>query len=238
MSVKNKKTLLQELRHAFYRTLAIFAVIIAGIGLIVEINIGSSAKSEPQVKSATTAVAVITSEQIAQRNKEELTRQEELKKAFPKIRDQMMADMRKAIKIRRYGNEIMDARKYLPFADAEFTKLYDQENALYQVLLTNNALEQNKQFALRKMDVEREKVAVWTLCKTAVKDSLKAPSTADFPWTMNVSVSPDLEYFTVNSFVDAQNSFGAMIRTTYLCRMKFNGGGLDGWVMDSLSVHQ
>ncbi len=49
-----------------------------------------------------------------------------------------------------------------------------------------------------------------------VKNSLKAPSTAKFP-TINKSSSKAIGncQFQVASYVDAQNGFGAMLRTHY-----------------------
>lgn len=60
-------------------------------------------------------------------------------------------------------------------------------------------------------------------CKNYVRDSLKSPSTARFPWT---SDSQDLgnNTFIVRSYVDAQNSFGAVIRNNYYCKIQYIGG--------------
>ena len=52
---------------------------------------------------------------------------------------------------------------------------------------------------------------------------LKAPSTAKFPRTSDDQVT-DMGggTFEIKSYVDAQNSFGAMIRTRYTCSVKSN----------------
>lgn len=55
-------------------------------------------------------------------------------------------------------------------------------------------------------------------CRIAMTNSLKAPSTAKFPDDSTVKVSPGGGFnFLITSYVDAQNSFGAMIRTEYTC---------------------
>lgn len=47
---------------------------------------------------------------------------------------------------------------------------------------------------------------------------LKAPATADFGEPKVTKISP--QHYRVNSYVDAQNSFGAKIRTYFDCRVR------------------
>lgn len=61
-----------------------------------------------------------------------------------------------------------------------------------------------------------------TLCEIRVKDGLRAPRTAKFPWAKQVSF--DGKTATLVSYVDAQNGFGAMIRTHYICTVDYIGG--------------
>lgn len=56
-------------------------------------------------------------------------------------------------------------------------------------------------------------------CRGMVQDKLKAPSTADFS---NESVSGSGTSWTVSGSVDAQNSFGAKIRSSYTCSITFS----------------
>jgi hypothetical protein len=57
-----------------------------------------------------------------------------------------------------------------------------------------------------------------------VKRNLKAPSTAEFPvWTeSNCRATQIGNTWKVRSFVDAQNGFGAMIRSDYGVEMSYN----------------
>lgn len=58
--------------------------------------------------------------------------------------------------------------------------------------------------------------------ETAVKTLLKAPSSAKFPSeTTNCWLLPD-STVVVKGAVDAQNSFGAMIRNSYYVKFKWN----------------
>jgi len=58
-----------------------------------------------------------------------------------------------------------------------------------------------------------------TCAKYEVKAMLKSPKSAEFPWDMNINMTEDGKY-AVLSYVDSQNSFGAMLRTNFLCTVK------------------
>ncbi len=61
-----------------------------------------------------------------------------------------------------------------------------------------------------------------TLCEMRARETLKAPRSAKFPWVKKASFDGNLAI--LNSYVDAQNSFGAMIRTNYICTLRYKGG--------------
>jgi len=56
---------------------------------------------------------------------------------------------------------------------------------------------------------------VRTLAKEYVKRSLKAPSTAEFPHRQKVRYKKKSRIYNIRGSVDAQNSFGAMLRQDY-----------------------
>ncbi len=56
-------------------------------------------------------------------------------------------------------------------------------------------------------------------CKEFVKRRLKAPSTAEFPWSGQKAAKTAHGTYVVQSYVDAQNGFGAMIRNHYVCEV-------------------
>lgn len=67
-------------------------------------------------------------------------------------------------------------------------------------------------------DAENYTAEVSICAEKQVKNMLKAPSTADFPWSSgNVSYDLDKKTYKVSSYVDAENSFGAKIRSYYNC---------------------
>lgn len=71
--------------------------------------------------------------------------------------------------------------------------------------------------------IEKEKseyIEAITMSQLYVKDHIKAPSTAEFPhecW--NAHLQSDTIWF-VKACVDAQNSYGAMLRNQYKCQLK------------------
>lgn len=71
------------------------------------------------------------------------------------------------------------------------------------------------------------KTEAWYVCKEFITRSLKAPKTAEFPryQASNVSYMGSTEY-NVSMYVDAENSFGALVRSYFICRVKKDG---DQW---------
>lgn len=74
------------------------------------------------------------------------------------------------------------------------------------------------------------KVAAWGYAKEAVTRSLRSPKSADFGWTQKlddcVTDLGDGKYL-VKGWVDAQNAFGATVRTSFVVTVEHGGG--DKW---------
>jgi len=74
-----------------------------------------------------------------------------------------------------------------------------------------------------KADEAARSDAKWA-CKQFVEKTLKAPSTADFQNYNNFSAWGTGDGpFGITGYVDAQNSFGAKIRTTFTCELRKSG---------------
>lgn len=85
---------------------------------------------------------------------------------------------------------------------------------------------------------EDEHDAFW-ISQDFVKRALKAPSTAEFPATMR---NDDIRskylgdcIHEIWAYVDSQNSYGAMIRTTYYAKVQ-NRKGTDNWSLLDLKL--
>lgn len=75
----------------------------------------------------------------------------------------------------------------------------------------------------KKFDAER-------VCKDFVKDQLKAPSTADFS---DVTTTGAVDRYTVVGNVDSENSFSAMIRNTFVCKVRLDAAA-EKWHLVSM----
>jgi hypothetical protein len=73
------------------------------------------------------------------------------------------------------------------------------------------------------------------MCEQFVRSRLKAPRTASFShvWETEIRGSGDGPY-EVAGFVDAQNSFGALLRNPYTCSVEATGG--DKWKLLELDM--
>lgn len=70
-----------------------------------------------------------------------------------------------------------------------------------------------------------------TICYDEVLNQLKAPSTAEL---VSIAASPtEGDTWTVTGSVDAENSFGAMLRSDFACELTQTG---DGWRIESVNV--
>lgn len=71
-----------------------------------------------------------------------------------------------------------------------------------------------------------DRTLYWTIAKDEVKSRLKSPRTAKFPFSSisdGVDITKAGDIVTVKSYVDAQNSFGAEIRSNFTVKIKLNG---------------
>jgi hypothetical protein len=70
------------------------------------------------------------------------------------------------------------------------------------------------------------KSGAWNVCSQFVKDRLNAPATSDFAEYKDegTSVTKQGKTYTVLGYVDAENSFGANVRTTYICTVRYKSG--------------
>jgi hypothetical protein len=69
--------------------------------------------------------------------------------------------------------------------------------------------------------------SVFQACILAVPDYLASPSSASFPLYgdrgTGVFYNADTDKWTATGFVDADNSFGANLRTTWTCSVRHSG---------------
>ncbi len=78
--------------------------------------------------------------------------------------------------------------------------------------------------------------AAWA-CRDFVTNRLRAPATASWPWLDEEKVTRAADgAFTVRSYVDAQNAYGANIRTRYTCVVRPPTSDGQSWSLVSLEL--
>ena len=71
-----------------------------------------------------------------------------------------------------------------------------------------------------------DSIDAYLVCQDFVSEGLKAPSTAEFASMSDSTIrNTSGDNWSVSSYVDAQNSFGAMIRTHFVCDLVYRGDG-------------
>ena len=82
--------------------------------------------------------------------------------------------------------------------------------------------------------------AAFVISKGYVKQSLKSPATADFPLLDSQTRHLGEGRYAASSYVDAQNSFGAKLRTYWSTELRYKGAGLPAdpasWELISLVI--
>lgn len=70
------------------------------------------------------------------------------------------------------------------------------------------------------------------VCHGFIKDRLQAPSTADFEERSAATITVSGQDYTVRGTVDAENGFGANLRSNYTCTVRASG---DRWLLQSIT---
>ena len=75
-------------------------------------------------------------------------------------------------------------------------------------------------------DTETNKMLAYNYAENFVKQRLKSPSTAEFPRLFEKAehiIELGNDEYLIQSWVDSQNGFGAMIRSNFSCKIIFEG---------------
>jgi len=104
------------------------------------------------------------------------------------------------------------------------TIIFDSEGKIIAI-----SQKELKQHYPNSGSVDSDPILAYNFAKDFIKGRLKSPSTAEFPGTFekknHVTDLGNGEY-RINSWVDSQNGFGAMIRSRQSCKIIFNGGNV------------
>ena len=87
--------------------------------------------------------------------------------------------------------------------------------------------------------IKPDSIGARVMCQEFVTKRLKSPSTAEFHYdTEEVYgiTGKEKNYHVVTGQVDAQNAFGAMIRSTYRCELHYDIYDPDTWHLDYIEI--
>ncbi len=85
--------------------------------------------------------------------------------------------------------------------------------------------------------VGNDQAGAWASTKFFIKNELKSPKSADFPWYSDQTVQHlGNGLYRVRSYVDAQNSFGALIRTHFEVKIQKHASGK--WTVEYLDLQE
>jgi hypothetical protein len=105
-------------------------------------------------------------------------------------------------------------------------------------IFTNNPKPSSDSTQSPKTEIKQDLSArASVLARRFVKKFLKSPSTSDFPFLDFSVLELGNNYYSVQSYVDSQNSFGATIRTNWKAVIKYNGGNesdINNWTLRRL----
>jgi len=94
--------------------------------------------------------------------------------------------------------------------------------------------------AQREQTLHENKIEMWVAAQGFVKRSLRAPSTASFGSVFGEYQDPDScvtdlggRRYRVRGWVDAENAFGAKVRSDFVCVVKDEG---ETWRLESIEI--
>lgn len=81
-------------------------------------------------------------------------------------------------------------------------------------------------------DYQNDESMAWIMTQDFVEKRLKSPSSAEFPWSSDVDITRSGNSYTIDGYVDAQNTYGADIRENFVAKVRYDGEGK--WSLISL----
>jgi hypothetical protein len=110
-----------------------------------------------------------------------------------------------------------------------------EDNTVLSIKYADNILYDNNQVVSKLSDFTftlSEESNLQINSQKMVKNSLKAPSTADFPNINEWKFQKDKEKIIIQSYVDSQNSFGAILRSEFQITLNPDGETVTSLIID------
>lgn len=197
------------------------------------ISVGSNDSSTQPVKTVSESVQLLMNEGLSE------------SEANAIMSDLNSVGIKELISLKKGSGEGVDKLQAYAFSSESVSGLLTIENRKTYYIGTGNIDLFDSTKGGKLDDVTRyiistsEKYMFMSDAENYVKQGLKAPSTADFPSQIlsgDWKVNRKDDVVTVSSYVDAQNSFGAMIRSNFVVQISYSTGSclyleIDGQAM-------
>ena len=108
---------------------------------------------------------------------------------------------------------------------------------LFGLTLLYPTEKQTEQSKIAEQKSEHDAITAWVMAQEFVEGRLKTPSKAKFPMydSKKIHHIGDGRY-KIASYVDSQNSFGAKLRSSFSCVVRYEGN--DAWVLEWLDMEK
>lgn len=197
------------------------------------ISVGSNDSSTQPVKTVSKSVQLLMDEGLSEAEANVI------------MSDLNSVGIKELISLKKGSGEGVDKLQAYAFSSESVSGLLTIENRKTYYIGTGNIdlFDSTKGGKLddvtRYIISESEKYTFMSDAENYVKQGLKAPSTADFPSKVlsgDWKVNRKDDVVTVSAYVDAQNSFGAMIRSNFIVQISYSTSSclyleIDGQVM-------
>ncbi|MGO0903539.1 hypothetical protein ACYZFO_10720 [Clostridioides difficile] len=124
----------------------------------------------------------------------------------------------------------------IEFSGSKNIILYiNKDNSVYNVRWANNDFYKDSKVVSKVSDYTLtidEKTELQLQCENGVSAVLKSPSTAKFPNITEWAFSKDKEKIVVQSYVDSQNSLGAMLRSDFQITFTSDSKNVKSFIFD------
>ena len=98
-------------------------------------------------------------------------------------------------------------------------------------------LRDNGPAAQAERELSNARPIVTTICETEVERRLRSPATADYPFGHVTAVQrTGPTTYRLASYVDAQNGFGAIVRTNFVCDVTGSGSEVSDYRLSNLAM--
>lgn len=92
-----------------------------------------------------------------------------------------------------------------------------------RVLVTNDSNNTTNSEIINSINEDISDQDIWIYTKYVVEQNLKSPKSADFPYIKDAQIIRNTDSIIVKSYVDAENSFGAKVRSEFIVTLSADG---------------